>query len=391
MWYRARMATIPRALGSRGVRAIAALALVLAGAETVPRAVCGREAGALFDGDLSAEDALAREVAAYVAPGAAPPSFKTGSPRFDGEWALVTYQMAALGLGQVALAHPERRDAYLPAIEACVDRLLAPESTAFGAEAWGERGLAHLESEAGHAYLGYVNLALGVLRLLRPDNRFAAAHDALTVALSRRLAAAPHGVIETYPGEAYPADVAAVAGSIGLHGRATGADPRALLDRWSRVFRAQTIDPRSGLLFQSVDAGTGAPADAPRASGTAIAAYFLSFADPALSRDLFLPLAGAQRASFLGFGGVREYAPGHAGRGDIDSGPVLLDVSVSATGFALSGARLHGDRALFAELYRTADLFGAPLDRGAGRRFVTGGPLGNAILLAMLTAGPGRS
>jgi hypothetical protein len=136
-------------------------------------------------------------------------------------------------------------------------------------------------------------------------------------------------VIETYPGEAYPADVAAVA---------------------------------------------------------AISVYFLSFADPVLSRDLFAALAGPQRAGFLGFGGIREYAPGHDGSGDIDSGPVLLGVSVSATGFAIAGARLHGDRDLFTSLYRTADLFGVAVDRGAGRRFLTGGPLGNAILLAMLTA-----
>ena len=87
-----------------------------------------------------------------------------------------------------------------------------------------------------------------------------------------------------------------------------------------------------------------------------------------------------------GFGGVREYARGHEGGGDIDSGPVLFGVSVSATGFALAGARASGDRGLFTSLYRTAELFGVPVDRGAGRRFATGGPLGNALLLAMMTA-----
>jgi len=63
-------------------------------------------------------------------------------------------------------------------------------------------------------------------------------------------------------------------------------------------------------------------------------------------------------------------------------------VSVSATGFALAGARATGDRSLFTALYRTAALFGIPVDRGAGTRFATGGPLGNALLLAMLTAEP---
>ncbi len=371
---------------ARAARAIAALAIAAALAAIVPRAWCGRRAGPLFDGDLAAQDALARAVAADVGPGAAPAALRTGSARFDGEWAVVTSQMAALGLAQVALAHRERREVYVPAIEACAARLLAPAATAFGAEAWGEPALDDLESDRGHAYLGYVNLALGALRLLRPEGELAAPHDRITRALARRLEAAPHGMIETYPGEAYPADVAAVAGSIALHARATGEDHRALLDRWSKIFRTRTIDPGSGLLHQAVDARTGRPADAPRASGTALAVYFLSFADASLSRDLFAALAGPQRAGFLGFGGIREYAPGHGGAGDIDSGPVLLGVSISGTGFALAGARQHGDRELFEALYRTADLFGVPVDRGGGRRFLTGRPLGNAILLAALTA-----
>ena len=47
---------------------------------------------------------------------------------------------------------------------------------------------------------------------------------------------------------------------------------------------------------------------------------------------------------------------------------------------------LHGDAPLFTSLYRTADLFGVPVTRPSGRRFLSGGPLGNAILLTMTTA-----
>jgi len=84
---------------------------------------------------------------------------------------------------------------------------------------------------------------------------------------------------------------------------------------------------------------------------------------------------------------VREYPHGHSGSGDIDSGPVILGYGVSATGFALGPARIHGDQALFGRLLRTAVLFGAPLQRKDTLEFVSGGPLGNAILFAMLTAG----
>ncbi len=363
-----------------GVRAAA----ILACAAVVPRWVCGCGAAALFADDDGAQAALAHEVSAYVTSGVAASAFHTGSPRFDGEWAFGTYTMAVLGLGNVALAHPERAAAYVPVLEQCAAELVSPATNAFGTEAWGKSGFEGLPAGEGHGYLGYTNLALGMLRLLAPDTRFAGVHDRLTEGLARRLAASPHGVFETYPGEAYPSDMSMVAASIALHDCATGTRERPWFAAWRRAFSG-FIDPASGLAYQAAVARTGEPAGPPRASGTALAAFALSFVDRDLSRRLFEGLRGA-RTDVLGFGAVREYAPGHEGRGDIDSGPVVLGVGVSGTGFTLSSAKLHGDQALFTALYRTAYLFGVPVRRPQGERFMSGGPLGNAILLAMTTA-----
>ncbi len=363
-----------------GVRA----ALLFACAAVVPRALCGWGARSLYVDDESAQVALAHEVSAYVTSGVAASAFHTGSPRFDGEWAFGTFAMAALGLGQVALAHPERTAAYVPVLEQCAEQLTSPATNAFGTEAWGRSGFDGLPAGEGHGYLGYTNLALGMLRLLAPETRFAGLHDRLTEGLARRLAASPHGVFETYPGEAYPSDMSMVAASIALHDCATGAPERPWFAAWRQAF-SRWIDPGSGLAYQASIAATGQPAGPPRASGTALAAFALSFVDRDLSKRLFDGLHSAQ-AGFLGFGAVHEYAPGHEASGDIDSGPVVLGVSVSATGFTLASAKLHGDEAFFTSLYRTADLFGVPVHRPDGRRFMSGGPLGNAILLAMTTA-----
>jgi hypothetical protein len=375
-----------RALDRSPVRAAIGLAFVGILGATLPRAWATSDAGALFEGDREIQTALARGVVDDLEAGVSAATFHTGSARFDGEWALGTYQMAALGLAQVVLAHPELKDELVPTIEASVERLLAPETMAFGAQAWHAAALDDLASDRGHAYLGYVNLALGMLRIVAPHNRFVGLHDRITEALARRISLAPNGLIETYPGEAYPADNAAVIGSIGLHDRLPESDHHALLAAWTKTFRARWIDPASGMIYQAGDPATGQPRGPARASHTALAVYALSFAAPELSRDLFAALQRSQHASFVGFGAIREDAPGKSGSSDIDSGPVVLGVGVSATGFTLAGARIHGDRALYTELYRTAELFGAPRKSGEGRRFVSGGPLGDAILLAMLTA-----
>ena len=361
---------------------------ILSTAWTFPRHVVGHEAQRFLDDDLETERALADSVAEYVARAPTEEAFHTGSARFDGEWAFGAALMSIVGLAQVVEAHPELRDRYVPAMEQAAAHLMREETFAFGRSAFGEGPLEGMTHGQGHAYMGYAALALGVLREVHPETRFAAVHDTLIASLARNLEASPNGVIETYPGEAYPCDISSVVAAIGLHARLTHQDRSALIAREAALFRARWVDPTSGYLVQSISPSTGEPRDVPRGSGTALGAFFWSFADVSLSRELDHALLSQGRAEFAGFGGIREYGEGHVGLGDIDSGPVLFGVSVSATGFALSAARRAHDDEAFASLFRTAALFGVSVPHGEGARFVSGGPLGNAIMLAMLTARP---
>jgi hypothetical protein len=317
---------------------------------------------------------------------------RTSAPtnRFAGEWALVTHQMTALGLAQVCLAHPEVRARLAPEVTRAAAKSFLPEMRSFGTRAWGgEDAMASLGGAHGHAYLAYAALALGMARLVDPafPEALAKKHDALVAAYERRLLASPTGLIETYPGEAYPTDVAAVAASIAVHGRATGVDHRRVLAHWREKVLSVQIDRKSGLVVQRMGALDGARHDAPRASGTALAAYFAGFADRSIAEKLAQGVF-AHEGSFLGFGAIEEYADGRWWGGDVDSGPVVLGASVAATGFALAPARALGYRDAFERMYRTTDLFGAPSASGGRLRFLSGGPIGNALLLAFLTSGP---
>ncbi len=367
-------------------RRVLALAAALVVLRVVPSLVCGWDADGWLRGDAGLARGLADEMVAFEARD----DGRRTSPgdRFAGEWALVTHQMTALGLAQLCLARSEWRERYAAEVTRAAAKSFLPEMRDFGTRAWNEDALASLASAHGHAYLGYAALALGMARLV--DARFpaelAARHDALIAAYERRLSASPTGLIETYPGEAYPTDVAAVAAAIAVHGRATGKDHRAVLAHWAERVRAVQIDRASGLVIQRLSASDGKPLDAPRGSGTGLAAYFAGFADRGLAEEL----AGGlfrHEATLGGFGAIREYADGHRGGGDIDSGPVILGVSVAATGFALAPAHAFGRRDAFTRLYRTTELFGMRIG-GDRTRFATGGPIGNALLLAFLTSGP---
>ena len=388
---------------ARSARALLALLTFVLGLGTIPHRLCERDAAAYFDGQPAAVDALASSVAEWTGQELAPASFATGSQRFDGEWLFGTYMMAAMGFGQVALASDgsdgesvRRRAEAVARMERCLDAVLAPASRAFDRDAWSLDALVSLSAppgsaaDRGHvAYLGYAGLALGLHRLVAPTTRFDGAHDAIASALARRFEASRTGFVETYPNEVYPVDNAAALGALALHARATKREPSPGLARGIHAIRTSGVQAESGLLAQAVDATSAEPRDPGRGSGTALAAYFLAYADAALSASLYRAVHEELFRTIIGFGAVLEHpvtCKECRGRVDIDSGPVFAGFGVSATGFAIGASRANEDRDAFASLYATAHLFGAPFDEGHTRTFATGGPLGDAILFAMLTA-----
>jgi hypothetical protein len=294
--------------------------------------------------------------------------------------------MAVLGLSQVLLANPNTPDLaerYLPAIRRASEVLLAPNTRAFGTEAWGNDAFDNLDELDRDAWLGYVALALSVHRQVDPEFPFVTVHDNLIRALRNRIEANPTGLFETYPNETYPVDVSASVAAIKLHGSVTGQDVDSFVQNWFARFNKRYIDSSNGYLMQATN---GFERGIPRGSGTSLAAYFIGFVDPVTAQKMFRALRTEGDRNLFGFSTIREFPKGVDGSGDIDSGPVIFGSSVSATGFTLGSARRFGDRKLFRRLNNTASLWGVPYSASVGRGHAIGGPLGDAILLAMYTA-----
>jgi hypothetical protein len=375
----------------RGARALAySVALAAIAGSLAAIHPPSSETGAALDrGDTELLRARSNTVAAAVASGLERSDYPTGSARFDGEWLLVTHVMAALGHAKLAERLPESDE--IDRAERAIDRLLAPDVRGFDREAWAHDALDDLGSERAHlAYLGYTGLALAVVESAAVRATRPTPHRALRRAIAEHLAAryaAVHGrALETYPGEAYPPDNAAALAAVAVSRRLDRGDAvEALLDSFFERYR----DPATGLLFQAVDPASDLPSDTARGSGTLFASYLISFASEQHSRALYL--AGRDRlfVEAGGFGAMHEFAG--RGAGDIDSGPVVFGLGVSATGFGIGAARANGDSETFVRLYATAHFAGLPICTGDRCSYLAGGALGDAILFAMVTAGPAGS
>ncbi|GDX81375.1 hypothetical protein LBMAG42_31860 [Deltaproteobacteria bacterium] len=331
-------------------------------------------------------DLQAEGVAAWLAPGSTEGAQTTGSALFDKEWAFGTFQMAALGFGQHAATHADSRALDIERMDRCIERVISEEGRAFDRGSWGHDPLADLESSRGHiAWYGYTNLVLSSRRALDPGSPSAGLNDQLSSAILRRLEA--DLLPETYPGERYPVDVSAAVASVGLWARATGQPEPAILATWRAALADRWM--LDGLLIQSADTD-GVPRDLPRGSGTFLASWFLSFWDAGLGASLYTSGRDHLFTEMGPLSAMREYPRGISGNGDIDSGPIVAGMGVSATGFAIGAARAAGDVATAEKLESTARLIGRPTDEGGQLHWQTGAalgsaPLSDAILFAMMS------
>ena len=357
---------------------------------TFPSWWCGLGAGKWFD-DPQQQAAFACAFEKQVQSDIVIGDFGTADDQYNGEWLFCTHVLGATGFAQMAIQHPENKEHYVLQMEGCLDKLLEDKMQAFDEKLWGSKAMETLDddSEDHGAYLAYLNFALSLHRYLKPESRFAETNDRVTATLMRRYENSKHMLLQTYRNEVYPADNCLAIASIGLHAKATGADHSQLLDRILDSFRHVCVDKESGLLFQAINNFSGKPLDEPRGSGTTFGLYFLSFVDQQLAAELYQAARRELTGNVIGFGLMQEYpASSRGGFDDIDSGPVIMNYGVSPTGFMIAGTRIFGDRVYFKQLYRTSVLFGAPLKSGDDWEYVAGGPLGNAIMFAMLTAVP---
>ncbi|GIE92433.1 hypothetical protein [Actinoplanes regularis] len=263
--------------------------------------------------------------------------------------------------------------------------------------------LSRVESAAGRApfdpaavppygvfYAGWTNWLRGGLLTLRDDPaqraRFAADSQALAAAFD----ASATPFLAAYPGQAWPCDSTVAVASLRLADSVTGTSRFApTVDRW--VDRARgLLDPATGLLPHYVDASTGAPVTGARGTSQAIIQRFLVDVDPAFARAQYLLFREKFLARPLGLGpAIREYPRGSDGPADVDSGPLLLGVSLSTTVVTLGAAQAQGDDSLAAALAGFGEFAGLPLSTPGTKRYALGFvPVGDAFLAWSKTALP---
>ncbi|MFC4375938.1 hypothetical protein ACFO5K_17700 [Nocardia halotolerans] len=289
---------------------------------------------------------------------------------------------ALYGLSWIQAAHtdPSLRDDALRESRWALARMESAE----GRSVFSER----LQPAYGVFWAGWTNWLQGAIISLDPsDHGEVQRFSAHSAELAKAFTAAESPFLPAYPGQAWPVDSTVAIASLRLHDKLVGARHTAVIDRWLTEAQ-QRLDPRTGLLPHQVSPADGSLSTGTRATSQAVIHRFLPEIDPAFARGQY----ARYRDQFLdypgGFGpAVREYPPGVAGSGDVDSGPLIAGISLSATVVTQGAARVNGDRALAAALGSAGELLGLPLDLPNSKRYALGSiPIGDAFVVWSSTA-----
>ena len=341
-------------------------------------------ARALLD-DRVEGDLVARRDYLYDRLDSASASTTPDDPLFAGEWALVTLSMTAMAATNIAFSNPDTLEDGRRVVNRCAELALAESTRAFDAKRWGEDALTTLAGPGSHiGYLGHLLLILEAKRLLGGGTD---AHEGpVADALTRRYEGAPFPYLETYPGEAYTADNMVVLAALGMSDLARTPKHAALLARFITYTTAHLLDGKNRLVvFGVTDAGEAK--GTARGSGVGWNSLYLPFIDEAFAKAQATILRDRFR-KWTGPGGlaVCEYDGCAPGKGDVDSGPVILGASPSATGFAIAAARRLGDEDWLSGLLGTAEWMGFSVQWNGHRRYLLAPRVGDAIVLAAKTS-----
>src|SRR6185437_13014071 len=112
--------------------------------------------------------------------------------------------------------------------------------------------------------------------------------------------------------------------------------------------------------------------------------------DPAFAEDQYRRAKKELGRTVLGFGYAREWPASRPGATDVDSGPIVpgLDVSAGSSGLAFVGAGSFGDREYLEALLATLDLAAFPTEKDGRLRYCASNQVGDSIVLYGLSIGP---
>lgn len=310
--------------------------------------------------------------------------------QFQGEWALYSCSMLSAALVNISHLYPDTRQDNLLHVARLIEIVTSPELRHYDAVRWNEDPLEKLDGDQSHvSYLSHLAWMISGYKELGGDDRYDELWTSVCQTMNRRILKSQSLNLPTYPGDSiYLPDMLVAIVSLKKYADKNQGKYSSTVRRWIAQAKKEWIDAETGLLVSFLKEDGGLYDWAPvKGSYAALSCYYLTLIDKDFARSQYEKLKSLYWKKGL-FAGLKEYADRFCFIGlDIDTGPILFELSPSGTAFMTGSATFFADSTLRHELLTTAEIFGHTLQIGHKRHYLLShlALVGESIMLTMRT------
>ena len=310
----------------------------------------------------------------------------------NAEWDFMARTFFVLSLANMGFRDPGGKELYLEIMDRIIDETIQLEQ---------EHGVYYFRmdyaragsfvSEQGRSLFldGEIALMIAVRRLLEENEVYRPMLSERVSTMVEYMQESPVLSGESYPDECWMFCNTIALAAVRIADVLDGTDHSAFLKQWLDVAKGKLVDERTGLLISSFSF-EGIPYDGPEGSSIWMVAHCLQVVDKPFATDQYRRAKLELAANVLGFGYAREWPVTWRGPVDIDSGPIVpaLDISAGSSGQALIAACAFGDDAYLSSLLTSLNFGGFPVTENGRLRYCAGNQLGDAVVLYSMVLGP---
>ena len=314
---------------------------------------------------------------------------------FQGEWAMYSCSMLSASLVNISLLFPEERRNTIEKIDRLIEIVMSPELRKYDADRWGEDPLDSWDSEKSHmSYLSILAWMISGYKTVGGGDKYDGLYYRLCNTLNWRMRNSPTLNLQTYPNEVvYVPDMLVTIVALSNFTWLCDDRYKSTIAEWVNKSKNEWTDKETGLLKSFLDYD-GTEMTAPvKGSYSALICYYLTFVDESFAREQYSLLKKYFKQSHP-ITGIEEYYDRSCWLGmDIDSGPIIFNLSPSGTAFAIGPATFFEDTDFRKSLLKTAEIAGNTVRGWNTNHYLLANValVGEAITLAMRTCVPWHS
>jgi len=313
----------------------------------------------------------------------------TGAPvRTDGwkdnipeaEWPFMGFSYFGYACANLARSDQALCDEALAETRWLLEALQTPRLTGFIADHFGEPFTTNRTATSAFVHGHFLNLTLRY-REVSGDQRYDGLIQRVAQALFEAYTKSDQAILKSYTNMWWVTDNCPALSALARYDRQFNRDTSSGRRRFVESLKAHYLDSQTGMLCTYVDPAPRRSLQGPRGVSQMYGLHFLKDIDPEFAAGQY---ALARRHLFrpvLGLLAVREFPEGVPETADVDSGPVVLGLGPSASGFGIAAAAINGDTQSAWQLAKAATIVGAPEFNDGELRYALMPAVGQAVIL----------